>query len=146
MLVSSSSVKMKILKDGNVELYGLFVVRKWRLLLQSNLTDAEAVIRRCSVKKVFLEISQNSQENTCAKVSFLIKLHASPHSPATLSKKRLLQRCFPVNFVKFPRTSFTIEHLWWLLLQINLAEAHSRFKAHLFSFCSCDNCQLPKKG
>ena len=30
--------------------------------------------RRCSIKKVFLEISQNSQENTCARVSFLIKL------------------------------------------------------------------------
>ena len=26
----------------------------------------QAVIRRCSVKKVFLKISQNSQENTCA--------------------------------------------------------------------------------
>ena len=30
-----------------------------------------------SVKKVFLEISQNSQENTCTKFSFLIKLQAS---------------------------------------------------------------------
>ena len=29
--------------------------------------------RLCSMKKVFLEISQNSQENTCARVSFLIK-------------------------------------------------------------------------
>ena len=29
-----------------------------------------------SCKKVFLEISQNSQENTCARVSFLIKLQA----------------------------------------------------------------------
>ena len=28
-------------------------------------------------EKVFLEISQNSQENTCARVSFLIKLQAS---------------------------------------------------------------------
>ena len=37
----------------------------------------EAVARRCSVKKVFLESSQNSQENTCARVSFLIKLQAS---------------------------------------------------------------------
>ena len=36
----------------------------------------EAVVRGCSVKNVFLEISQNSQENTCATVSFLIKLHA----------------------------------------------------------------------
>ena len=32
---------------------------------------AEAVIWRCSVKKVYLEILLNSQENTCAKVSFL---------------------------------------------------------------------------
>ena len=30
--------------------------------------------QRCSVKKLFLEISQNSQENTCTRVSFLIKL------------------------------------------------------------------------
>ena len=39
-------------------------------------TITEAVVWRCSVKKVFLEISQNSQENTCARVSFLIKLQA----------------------------------------------------------------------
>ena len=30
----------------------------------------------CSVKNVFLEISQNSQVNTCARDSFLIKLQA----------------------------------------------------------------------
>ena len=36
----------------------------------------EAVIRRCSVKKVFLKILESSQENTCASVSFLIKLQA----------------------------------------------------------------------
>ena len=36
----------------------------------------EEVARRCLVKKMFLEISQNSQENTCARVSFLIKLQA----------------------------------------------------------------------
>ena len=34
----------------------------------------EAVAQGCSVKKVFLEILQNSQENTCARVSFSIKL------------------------------------------------------------------------
>ena len=37
----------------------------------------EAVVQRCSVKKVYLEISQNLQKNTCARVSFLIKLQAS---------------------------------------------------------------------
>ena len=36
----------------------------------------EAVVRRCSVKKVFLEILQNSEENAGARVSFLIKLQA----------------------------------------------------------------------
>ena len=35
---------------------------------------SETVAQRCSVKQVFLEISQNSQENTCARVSLLIKL------------------------------------------------------------------------
>ena len=34
---------------------------------------SEAVVRRCSIKKVFFKISQISQENTCARVSFLIK-------------------------------------------------------------------------
>ena len=37
----------------------------------------EAVVQRCSVKNVFLEISQNLQENNCARVSFLTKLLAS---------------------------------------------------------------------
>ena len=35
---------------------------------------SEAVVRRCSVENVFLEISQNSLENTCARVSFLNKV------------------------------------------------------------------------
>ena len=32
--------------------------------------NIEAVAQRCSVKKVFLEIWQNSQENTCVRVFF----------------------------------------------------------------------------
>ena len=35
---------------------------------------------------------------------------------ATLLKKRLWHKCFPVNFVKFLRAP-SIEHLWWLLLK-----------------------------
>ena len=31
-------------------------------------------------------------------------------------KKKLWHGCFPVNFVKFLRTPFYTEHLWWLLL------------------------------
>ena len=36
-----------------------------------NLSIAEVVARRVSVKKVFLEISQNSQKNTCASLFFI---------------------------------------------------------------------------
>ena len=47
---------------------------------------SEAVVQRCSARKLFLEISQNSQENPSARVSFLIKLQALL---AALLKKRL---------------------------------------------------------
>ena len=40
--------------------------------------------------------------------------------PATLLKKRLWHRCFPVNFAKFLRTPFVIEHLRWLFLSVKL--------------------------
>ena len=57
--------------------------------------SAEAVVRGCSVKKVFLKLSQNSQENTCVRASFLIQLQAG-----------VWQRYFPVNFAKFLWTPF----------------------------------------
>ena len=40
------------------------------------ITHTEAVAQRYSIKKVFLEMSQKSQENTCARVSLLIKLQS----------------------------------------------------------------------
>ena len=39
----------------------------------ARLHTSEAFVQKCSVKKVFLNISQNPHENTCARVSFLIK-------------------------------------------------------------------------
>ena len=33
-------------------------------------------LQRCSLKKMFLKFSQNSQENICARVSFLVKFQA----------------------------------------------------------------------
>ena len=55
---------------------GLFLIRskkkkKKKLVTQFPKSQkTEAAAQRCSVKKVFLEISQSSQENTCARVSF----------------------------------------------------------------------------
>ena len=61
--------------------------------------------RRCSIKKIFLKILQNLQENTCTRVSFLIKLQDF----------RLRHRCFPITFAKFSRTPFLWNTLWQLL-------------------------------
>ena len=97
------------------------------------ISNLEVVAHRCSVKKVFLEILQNSQGNVWARVSFLIKLQA----PITLLKKRLWHRCFPVNFTKFLRTTFFTEHLWWLLLHITdqlvIYYMHLKYMKDLYS-------------
>ena len=64
----------------------------------------DAVVQKRFVKNMFLEVSENSQENTCGRVSFLIKLQA-------LGQQVYLKRdsgtdCLPVNFVKFLRGPF----------------------------------------
>ena len=45
--------------------------------VQSDQLITEAVAQKCSVKKVFLKISKNFQENTCARVSFFMKFQVS---------------------------------------------------------------------
>ena len=44
------------------------------------LIQSEAVAQTCSVKKMFIKILQNSEENTCVRVSFLIKLQPSENT------------------------------------------------------------------
>ena len=39
------------------------------------------------------------------------------HLRQSLFFNTLRNRCFPVNFVKFLRITFFMEHLWWLLLK-----------------------------
>ena len=64
----------------------------------------EALVQRCSVKKVFLEISQNSQENTRARVSFLIRLH---EEACNFIKKETLAQVFSCEFCDISKnTSF----------------------------------------
>ena len=47
--------------------------KQYNTQVQVLLSKDRSSHRRCSVKKVFLKISQNSPENTCARVSFSIK-------------------------------------------------------------------------
>ena len=87
------------------------VINVFRILFETSVRRSSH--RKCSRKKVFLKISQNSQEKTCARVSFLVRLQVAP---ATLLKKRLWHRCFSVNFAKFLRTYFSQNTSGLLLL------------------------------
>ena len=72
--------------------------------------------QRCSIKKSVLgNFTKFTGKHLC-QILFFNKVAGL--SPAILSKKRLWHRCFPVNFAKFLRASFFIEHLWWLLLVV----------------------------
>ena len=53
----------------------------------------EAVAQRSSIKKVFLEMSQNSQGNTC--------------------------ELFSCELCEISKNTFFTEHLWWLLLPLS---------------------------
>ena len=71
----------------------------------------EAVTKRYSVKKVFLEIWQNSQKNTYDRVSFLIKLQAY-----NCIEKETLAQVFSSEFYKiFKNIFFFTEQLQRLL-------------------------------
>ena len=65
---------------------------------------SEAVAQRCSVKIMFLEISQNSKENTCARASFLMKLQASA---CNFIKKETLAQVFSCEFCEISKNTFS---------------------------------------
>ena len=50
------------------------ITRVYKVGSKLDISPSRSSRQECSVKKVFLETSQNSQENTCARASFLIKL------------------------------------------------------------------------
>ena len=58
------------LKAMQTLIENMFLNLQTRLKTRKGFTKTEAVDRRCSVKKIFLKISQNPQESTCTGVSF----------------------------------------------------------------------------
>ena len=62
------------------------------------------VITMVNSKKVFLEISQNLQENTCVRASFY-RASFTPVSEA-------LAQVFSCEFCKISDNTFLTEHLW----------------------------------
>ena len=70
-------------------------------------------------------MSQNSQENTCVRVSFLIKLQAE---------------AFIKKLCEISKNTFFTEHLWWLLLSfLNISLVY-------FSVLVCANLTLSEQS
>ena len=92
----------------------------WSLKIIEILLLKEAVVRRCSVEKLFLGISLNSQKNTCVGLG---------------------NRCFPVNFVKFLRIHFSYLFLITLSKVLSFMSSEKRrilinsFMKSLFNYC-----------
>ena len=74
---------------------GFYIIRNdqkdWQVLSEFLPLFTEAVAQRISIKKVFLDVSQNSQKSTCVRVSIT----------EFLLKNRFRHRCFPGCFCLF---------------------------------------------
>ena len=90
-------------------------------------------------KKGALKSFINAQENTCVRVSFLIKFAGL--RPATLLKKRLRDRCFPVSFEKYLQNTFfyrtphmaapvKTQVVHWTVSLISSREVHTWWHIH----------------
>ena len=117
-----------------------FLVRIWTLFTQwstniSHLISDHLIqfvtmkISRSSRPEVFLEsaprnFAKFTGKHLCQSLSF--NKVADPRS-ATLLKKRLWHRCYPVNFAKFLRTPFLTEHVWWLFQSFKFCSKKIRF-------------------
>ena len=81
---------------------------------------------------MFLEISQNSQENTFARASFLIKLQAEAYN---FIKRETLARVFFCEFCEISWNTFFTEHHRATASEVDLVSVirikfHSKKKCH----------------
>ena len=87
------------------------------LLFQGSLLEhIRRNCRKCSVKTVFLEISQDSQENTCRRVSFN---KVAGLRSVTVLKEETMAQVFSCEFCEISKNTFFIEHLRWPFLTHN---------------------------
>ena len=101
-----------------------FVLEKYesgQVLFYNKTLLSRSILKEVFCKKGVFRNSQNSQENTCVRIFLKIKLQTEA---CNFIKKKLLHRCFSVNFAKFLRTPFLTKHLWWLLLTFRKQQRH----------------------
>ena len=92
----------------------------------------------CSVRKGVLRKFAKFTRNTCARVSFLIKLQASAFN---FIKKETLAQVFSCKFYKFSRNTFFYRKLprdcfWYLFFVVTFAGYPECFLFNII--CKCD--------
>ena len=91
--------------------------------------NPEAVARRCSVKGLFLEISQNSQESSCARVSFLKKLWPQA---STFIKKETLAQLFSCELCEISKNTFSYGTPY-MAGSVNLRPSFCQYTEYIFN-------------
>ena len=86
-------------------IYSICSIRK--SMKQHFFTNSEAATGGVLQKKVFLEISQNSQQNICVRVPFLIKFQASA---CNFIKKQSLAQVFSCEFCDIYKNTVLTKH------------------------------------
>ena len=74
-----------------------------RVMLKLTIKPFRNKAQRCSVKKMFLKISQNSKENTCVRVSFFAKCWLEA---CKFIKKETLAQVFFCEFCEISKNTF----------------------------------------
>ena len=98
------------------------------LIKQTSFSLCRSSHRRCSIKKAFLKVLQNSQGSACAWVSFLIKLQPLA---CNLIKRATLAQVFSYEFTKFLRTTFLQNISFFLCIRINACWEKPRFPPNI---------------
>ena len=106
----------------------------WNVLRESNSFGLIWLVRSSSPevfckKGVLRNVTKFTGKHLCQSL-FLNKVAGL--RPVTLLKMRVWHRCFSVNFAKFLRTLFIIEHLWWLFLTGALQNLNAQLLLSLY--------------
>ena len=101
----------------------------------------EAVVQRCSVKKMLVQISQNSQENTCARVSGL-----QLYQQRVASGRLLLEVNYSHHRIRFTYWEWmNIPVLSWSVFIRTLTKLYLLRKDFIWIFTWANNCTAGKK-
>ena len=116
-----TSVNINQPNDTSTQVYLVAKSLCWKIL-GARLIDRSSRPEVFCKKGVFRIFTKFTGKHMCQSIFFN---EVADLRPATLLKTRLWHKCFPVNFDKFLRTPFYIEHPWWLLLDWIIFEIES---------------------